>query len=421
VLVKRFSAIANKFNTYILPGTTMERAAGKVFKSAVVLDRTGAVAGSYRKRKPVAMEHITPGTENLFIDLPQLRGKVAVLICFDIENADVRDEVLSEKPVLLLNPVHIGDASSGGDQVSDQNWRNAVSFMRRKLEKISLDHDIDIIRCDMPKPYGAGSSQAIGPWRTILCPSPSESSFVVELHPRGSKFRRFLGTEPPRPRTAPEDNTMNRLLVRTVGNSGDLRPIACCNIPAKLNQNEPTGAILISFSDGSIRCWDRAAHEFSSEKLQTIVCQSGGHIWTRLKWDNVSRSVRAETADGAAEVFQHSIFADYQYADVQIQQEATPEKFDTASSKYGPVTSKARISSSIIALGTQSGHLIFYNIATQSLHSELHLFDDAITTLEFEPRNTALYLLAIDATERFFSVEFSQNNFSALPSTVLEI
>lgn len=135
IKVKKFCDFAAQKRIYALPGTFVERSQGKVYTTAAVINREGKFIGTYRKRKPVATEKTSAGDRALVFEIPELKGKVAVLICFDIENADIINENLSYNPVLILNPVHIGNAplsaTAHDTRQLDLAWRNAVDGMVR--------------------------------------------------------------------------------------------------------------------------------------------------------------------------------------------------------------------------------------------------------------------------------------------------
>lgn len=417
----------------------MERADGKVFKTAVVIDRSGAIVGSYRKRKPVATEKITPGAQNFFFDMPELRGRVAVLICFDIENADILKEVLDERPVLILNPVHISDASgtSSDPRVVSLTWRNAVASMRRKLEKTAYDNDMDIVRADMPVPHGAGSSQAIGSCRTVLGHSAADSFFLADVWPRGSPMRNFVGSEPDRPRTATEDNTFNRLLLRSVRSGtaeGTLTPSSFCNIPTPtVSSSQPTGDIAIAFSDGSIRLWDRVASSFTPLTLPVLFCRPSSTSWRGISWDHESRSVLAISTKGETVKFEHPRKADFSpshgvraasstVSNVTISGGdlvAKSGEILVAAATFGPFNVCGSLASSMVVGGTSTGNLVFYNTFTNTLHHVSQVSDVSVTRLECAPDN--LYIITMDENNAIHCLEFTQHNFLATPSKIFTI
>lgn len=104
--VNRFKHIAKKYNCYIIMGTLVEvlDEVRKMYITAPIISPAGELIGAYRKRKPTGIE-VTPGNEIFAMDTKF--GRVTVMICFDIENADIFDENMAQKPFLMLNPVFI--------------------------------------------------------------------------------------------------------------------------------------------------------------------------------------------------------------------------------------------------------------------------------------------------------------------------
>jgi len=107
--VKEFSQIAKESEIWIVVGSFLEKGDDnvKIHNCTVVLNRKGEIEGTYRKRRPVSFEKISPGDKK-FIFTTEF-GKVAILICFDVENADVFDEVIADEPTLIINPVCIAE------------------------------------------------------------------------------------------------------------------------------------------------------------------------------------------------------------------------------------------------------------------------------------------------------------------------
>ncbi len=104
--MNRFKLIAKKYGCYIVMGTLVELLDNtrKMHITAPVISPDGELIGTYRKRKPTGIE-VTPGNEIFAMDTKF--GRVTVMICFDIENADIFDENIAQKPFLMLNPVYI--------------------------------------------------------------------------------------------------------------------------------------------------------------------------------------------------------------------------------------------------------------------------------------------------------------------------
>eukprot|EP01121_Diplochlamys_sp_Union-15-3_P022587 TRINITY_DN9675_c0_g1_i1.p1 TRINITY_DN9675_c0_g1~~TRINITY_DN9675_c0_g1_i1.p1 ORF type:complete len:476 (+),score=63.78 TRINITY_DN9675_c0_g1_i1:173-1600(+) len=173
----------------------------------------GEIIGSYRKRKPLNLHH-TPGTEVAIYDT--IFGKVAVMICFDVENEDIFKETMAHKPFLLLNPVNIPAPSVSNEPQSIlSSWKVALNSMRNKFERLASYYKFTLVRCDRPfstADDSFGSSQCVGPYSTLLAPSYSQTYFYtfVDL----TLSNQFYANPPANPRTKLEDNTGNRYTVK---------------------------------------------------------------------------------------------------------------------------------------------------------------------------------------------------------------
>jgi beta-ureidopropionase len=85
---ERIGAAARHHHTYVV-GTLAERDGDRVFNTAVLIDRRGQVAGTYRKVHPTIREMergITPGHQVRVFGTDF--GRVAMLICFDVNFAE---------------------------------------------------------------------------------------------------------------------------------------------------------------------------------------------------------------------------------------------------------------------------------------------------------------------------------------------
>eukprot|EP01105_Mastigella_eilhardi_P021398 TRINITY_DN517_c1_g1_i1.p1 TRINITY_DN517_c1_g1~~TRINITY_DN517_c1_g1_i1.p1 ORF type:complete len:959 (-),score=233.08 TRINITY_DN517_c1_g1_i1:75-2735(-) len=211
--IAAFSRVAAKHRAYVLLGTMVERGAGAhTYVTSVLLGPDGCIAGTYRKQRPGSgYDHgTTPGVfETPF-------GRIAVLICFDIENDDVLRATLDLRPFLVLNPVWISlpdtDAMS---RTSKRTCAVARDAMRRKFEAFMGEQMVTLVRCDQPHFLGAtGSSQLIGPYCSVLSPNNGECRFSASVDTSLRNF--WQGSVPPRPRTAKEDNTGNRYIVHVL-------------------------------------------------------------------------------------------------------------------------------------------------------------------------------------------------------------
>jgi predicted amidohydrolase len=109
----RLGELARAKNAWVVAGI-VEREAGALYNTAVLVDRKGAVAGRYRKvylpREEVE-GGLTPGS-----DYPVFTtdfGKVGVMICWDIQYADPARELARRGAELLLVPIWGGNETLG--------------------------------------------------------------------------------------------------------------------------------------------------------------------------------------------------------------------------------------------------------------------------------------------------------------------
>ena len=106
---ERLGEMARKKNSYLVAGM-YEREGAAIYNTAVLLDRTGVVAGKYRKVYLPREEiegGLTPGDE-----FPVFRtdfGTVGILICWDSQYADVARALALNGAELLLMPIWGGN------------------------------------------------------------------------------------------------------------------------------------------------------------------------------------------------------------------------------------------------------------------------------------------------------------------------
>ena len=98
-----FASVAKDNRCYIAFGTIREEN-GKWYNSCIVLDREGKTAGVYNKNYPTVYEMpvIKPGTEVQIIECDF--GRVASVICFDLNFDELRDRTAALNPDVVLFP-----------------------------------------------------------------------------------------------------------------------------------------------------------------------------------------------------------------------------------------------------------------------------------------------------------------------------
>ncbi|MFN0167421.1 MAG: carbon-nitrogen hydrolase family protein [Bryobacteraceae bacterium] len=109
----RLADVARKRKTYVAAGI-YEREGQALYNTAVLIDRTGAVAGKYRKVYLPREEiegGLTPGSH-----YPVFRtdfGKVGIMICWDVQYADPARALALQGAEILLVPIWGGNEALG--------------------------------------------------------------------------------------------------------------------------------------------------------------------------------------------------------------------------------------------------------------------------------------------------------------------
>jgi predicted amidohydrolase len=190
-------------------------AEGRRYQTAALLEPSGAVLGFYRKRRPTNPNKWAAGQE---VGVWETRlGRVALLICFDVENEDVLRETLARSPHIILNPINI-PAPAHFSSAAGLVWRNGMDTVARKFEGSPLfapaaavpppcptddgvglrrctaecrERGVTLVRADQPRESGAlGSSLVVDPAHTFYAPSMHACSFSVysaSLRPAGRR------------------------------------------------------------------------------------------------------------------------------------------------------------------------------------------------------------------------------------------
>ena len=102
---RQLARLAKKHSVYIL-APILERDGQNVFNTAVLLDRQGSLAGTYRKVRPTDYEMeqgITPGTEEFDCFQTEF-GPVGCAICFDLNYQEIIARIQSQGCKLVLFP-----------------------------------------------------------------------------------------------------------------------------------------------------------------------------------------------------------------------------------------------------------------------------------------------------------------------------
>ncbi|KAL9656659.1 hypothetical protein ABK040_002930 [Willaertia magna] len=204
-----------------------EKDKNKIYNAMCCINPNGKILGVYRKRIPTATESSQPG--NKIGVFNTIFGRIAVLICFDIENKHILEENLRYKPFLIINPTFISghDLLVNNNLNSNLNKEENIHFkvkislesISRLFEVICFENNITILRCDNSLQNGGkGTHQLITPYSTIYGSNFNDCNFCfhVDYHPSINSNNNcyFKNTnEPSIHRSAVEDNIGNRYLV----------------------------------------------------------------------------------------------------------------------------------------------------------------------------------------------------------------
>ena len=222
--------------------------------SALIVGPTGELCCTYKKRATMGITQ-TPGTEPCVFQTEF--GLVGVLICYDAEHPQYVQETLDLNPILILNPVHISAGAlrtTSERNMRNHAWRTSMESMGRHVDRIvskraEQGKSLSWIRCDMPYPIGAGTSQITEPCRTQHVPTYAttnwttlvqiqrESAVTVdeldevneldEVKEKLSCRSRWICRQPKRDRTNDLDNCGNRYTLKSMQINSSLLLLPC--------------------------------------------------------------------------------------------------------------------------------------------------------------------------------------------------
>ena len=104
-----FREIAIQHGIWLLPGSLFERADGRIYNTAPVIDPTGEVVTRYRKIFPFRPyeQGVEQGTDFCTFDVPEV-GRFGVSICYDIWFPETTRTLTALGAEVLLHPVLTG-------------------------------------------------------------------------------------------------------------------------------------------------------------------------------------------------------------------------------------------------------------------------------------------------------------------------
>jgi predicted amidohydrolase len=153
----RIGRLAERFGVNIIGGTVFEKEKDRVYNTAPVFDRTGALRGTYRKMhlfdafRYAESEGITKGEEPLVLELDGLVFGVAV--CYDVRFPELfRYYALGGAQLVFL--------PSAFFQPNLDHWQLA-------LRSRALDNGMFVVGCNQTGKRMVGRSMVADPWGII--------------------------------------------------------------------------------------------------------------------------------------------------------------------------------------------------------------------------------------------------------------
>lgn len=188
---QRLGSVAKEFNIVIVASLFERRAPGLYHNTAVVLDRDGEIAGTYRKMHipddPGYYEkfYFTPGDKG-FTPIDTSLGRLGVLVCWDQWFPEAARLMALAGAELLLYPTAIG-WDPDDDAAEQARQREAWITVQRAH---AIANGIPILVCNRtgfepdPSDHGSGSlfwgsSFVAGPQGEIIASAPADQANVL--------------------------------------------------------------------------------------------------------------------------------------------------------------------------------------------------------------------------------------------------
>jgi predicted amidohydrolase len=198
--VSRMADAARRVGAWVLGGSIVERDGDQLHNTAVLLDRTGEIAGTYRKihlfgygsREP---EVLTRGTEPAVIETEF--GRVGISTCYDLRFPELYRAMLDRGAMMFLVP-------SAWPHPRVEAW----TILNRAR---ALENQVWLISANCAGGPGAGycgRSMIVDPWGTAIAAAGFQPTVLAATVDPGmvgqvrAEFRqlddRVLGREPSR-------------------------------------------------------------------------------------------------------------------------------------------------------------------------------------------------------------------------------
>ncbi|MEU5879581.1 carbon-nitrogen hydrolase family protein [Spirillospora sp. NPDC047279] len=186
---------AREHGTAVIAGVFEPAPGGRVYNTVVGIDRTGALAGSYRKIHLFdafgdrESEDVAAGDAPVVLDLDGLR--VGLITCYDVRFPELARALVDRGAEILAVP-----AAWAQGVFKEEHWTTLVRA--RAIENttwvVAVDKAPDRSRPPRGAPGGVGRSQLIDPMGVIVADlGPFPAVRVAELDPAATaKVREFL-------------------------------------------------------------------------------------------------------------------------------------------------------------------------------------------------------------------------------------
>ena len=116
-LTDRLCKLAEKIDTWLVPGSFYERADGRVYNTAVAISPTSGVVAKYRKIFPWRpWEHTAAGNEFVTFDIDGV-GRAGLMICYDGWFPEVARHLAWQGAEVILQPTATGTSDRAQELV----------------------------------------------------------------------------------------------------------------------------------------------------------------------------------------------------------------------------------------------------------------------------------------------------------------
>jgi len=178
-LTDRISALAQKLNVWLVPGSLLETDGGKTYNTAIAVSPAGEIVARYRKLFPWRpFETTTPGNSFVTFDIPGC-GRIGLAICFDGSFPEVARQLAWLGAEVIIQPT----LTTTRDRAMEIVMSQANAFANQ----------IYVVNVNGASPSGVGESIIVDPEGTIMqqARGGEEILFAVLDLDRVSQLRRY--------------------------------------------------------------------------------------------------------------------------------------------------------------------------------------------------------------------------------------